>query len=369
MSEVELKKLFQIEDILSLPNAIFKIIFDNDERLHHIYRELLQLNTHDLSRDWFQDIYEGELAQRNQNKQDFTPNVVGILLSRLTGVSKGVIYEPTAGNGSLIISNWWHRVKTLGTDFKPSEHPVECWELSDRSIPLLLLNLSIITSLYQDSKNRIWAVAMDRGLNLFHPVNKTFAHYSHSADGLLDNNITAITELPSGRLLLGTSAGLSILDPEKGQFTNYDYKRGFPLTMVNDGSLLVSQNQDIYVGGVTGLVIFKEKDLLQTPIKPSKIWFNNLYVNNIEVNCKGNSVIQYREIDTRIELFCLFPFQFRIGQSRSSHAQRRSLVTKRIIIFYSGVQRSHIIIIAYTIISCHTITRSQFQRRNLRYIP
>ena len=53
MSEVELKKLFQIEDILSLPNAIFKIIFDNDERLHHIYRELLQLNTHDLSRDWF----------------------------------------------------------------------------------------------------------------------------------------------------------------------------------------------------------------------------------------------------------------------------------------------------------------------------
>lgn len=29
MSEVELKKLFQIEDILSLPNAIFKIIFDN----------------------------------------------------------------------------------------------------------------------------------------------------------------------------------------------------------------------------------------------------------------------------------------------------------------------------------------------------
>ena len=143
MSEVELKKLFQIEDILSLPNAIFKIIFDNDERLHHIYRELLQLNTHDLSRDWFQDIYEGELAQRNQNKQDFTPNVVGILLSRLTGVSKGVIYEPTAGNGSLIISNWWHRVKTLGTDFKPSEHPVECWELSDRSIPLLLLNLSI----------------------------------------------------------------------------------------------------------------------------------------------------------------------------------------------------------------------------------
>ena len=32
MSEVELKKLFQIEDILSLPNAIYKIIFDNDER-------------------------------------------------------------------------------------------------------------------------------------------------------------------------------------------------------------------------------------------------------------------------------------------------------------------------------------------------
>lgn len=79
----------------------------------------------------------------------------------------------------------------------------------------LSLSGTIITSLYQDSKNRIWAVAMDRGLNLFHPGNKTFTHYTHSADGLLDNNITAITELPSGHLLLGTSAGLSILDPEK----------------------------------------------------------------------------------------------------------------------------------------------------------
>ena len=144
MSEGELKKLFQIEDILSLPNAIFKIIFDNDERLHHIYRELLQLNTHDLSRDWFQDIYEGELAQRNQNKQDFTPKCLSTLVSKLLGSDTGVTYEPTAGTGGMLISNWYnHRNAISFIDYKPNDHLIVCGELSDKTVPFLLFNLSI----------------------------------------------------------------------------------------------------------------------------------------------------------------------------------------------------------------------------------
>ena len=97
-----------------------------------------------MGHDWFQNIYEEELAQRKQSKQDFTPNSLSILVSRLTG-QKGKIYEPTAGNGSMLIADWHQRC--LNAPFPimhfPADNMFECWELSSRAIPILLLNLSI----------------------------------------------------------------------------------------------------------------------------------------------------------------------------------------------------------------------------------
>lgn len=136
-----MKELLNIEDLQELPNAIKKILFS--EKKEEFFFKMLDMHDWDLSYDWFQKLYEEELAQRKQNKQDFTPNCVSVLLSELTGFEKGRIYEPTAGNGSLIIANWNYRKEQLGEDFKTDEHPVECWELSTRSIPILLLNLSI----------------------------------------------------------------------------------------------------------------------------------------------------------------------------------------------------------------------------------
>lgn len=142
MNIKEVLKIFEASDIRLLPESIMNSLQDAYKR-NSVYKLMLELNDNDLSYDWFSSIYEDELAQRNQNKQDFTPNTVGILLSKLTGTVKGTIYEPTAGNGSLLIANWWYRKTQLGDGFKSLEHPIECWELSDRSIPILLFNLSI----------------------------------------------------------------------------------------------------------------------------------------------------------------------------------------------------------------------------------
>lgn len=143
MTKEQVFEIFGIEDMNDLPNAVMDILFS--EKRDAVYQRLLEVNNYDVSRDWFQSIYEDELSQRKQNKQDFTPNQVGVILSKLSGTEKGKIYEPTAGNGSLLISNWWQRC--LASDFPlmhfPANHQIECWELSNRSIPILLLNLSI----------------------------------------------------------------------------------------------------------------------------------------------------------------------------------------------------------------------------------
>ncbi|MEA1849240.1 N-6 DNA methylase [Chryseobacterium sp. MHB01] len=142
MTKNTVLSIFKIEDILELPSAISMLLEEDFDQRNDIYKQLLDANNNDLSYDWFQELYEDDFAQRKQDKQDFTPNSVGVLLSQITGCEPGRIYEPTAGNGSLLIANWWYR-KNNSVNFNTSDYPIECWDLSNRSLPILLLNLSI----------------------------------------------------------------------------------------------------------------------------------------------------------------------------------------------------------------------------------
>lgn len=143
MISQDVSKVFCIEDVNDLPNAIMGLLEGDLELRDKIYRELIRLNGNDMSYDWFQELYEFELAESRQKGQFFTPKSLGVLCSALTGQS-GPVHEPTAGNGSMIIADWHQRRnKVAPWDYFPSQNMVTCWDLSARSIPILLLNLSI----------------------------------------------------------------------------------------------------------------------------------------------------------------------------------------------------------------------------------
>lgn len=144
MTNDECCRIFGIRDVMNLPLAAMDIICGPRERRDEVYRELLRANGHDVSRDWFQPIYEGELSEGKRKGQHFTPVAVYSLVSRLTGPRDGKIHEPTAGTGGLIIGDWWEKCRRrFPWECFPSDNMIEAWELSDRAIPLLLLNLSI----------------------------------------------------------------------------------------------------------------------------------------------------------------------------------------------------------------------------------
>ena len=144
MTQEQIFEFFNIQDMIDLPDAAWALLsLPKDERDCR-YKELIRVNHYDMSKEWFKEAYEEELAQRKKNKQDFTPYEVSVVASRLTGNKEGVIHEPTAGTGSMIIADWWERCRhKIPWDYYPSHNLVDCWELSDRAIPLLLINLSI----------------------------------------------------------------------------------------------------------------------------------------------------------------------------------------------------------------------------------
>lgn len=144
MNKNDVFKIFDIEDLKDLPNAIMALLEGDLDTRNNVYKELIRLNNYDMSYDWFQEMYESELSERKQKGQDFTSPEVSGILSDIVGQKGKTIHEPTAGCGGLIIVDWWKRCKKkMIWEHFPSENMVTCWELSARSIPILLLNLSI----------------------------------------------------------------------------------------------------------------------------------------------------------------------------------------------------------------------------------
>lgn len=143
MTKEECLKFFDIKDLMYLPDAVWTLLNSPTKERDEKYKELIELNNYDMGTEWFQPIYEAELSERKQKKQDFTPKELSKLCSKLT-LQRGFVHEPTAGNGSMIIADWWERCRQrLPWEMFPSENMVTAWELSDRAIPILLLNLSI----------------------------------------------------------------------------------------------------------------------------------------------------------------------------------------------------------------------------------
>lgn len=135
-----------INDTRLIPEALMEVLFGDQANRHKFYRAMLEANDFAMDREWFQPIYEAELSERGQKKQDFTPAAASQLAAMITdnGARRQGILEPTAGNGSMIIAKWWELCrKRIPFDYYPNDNPVECWELSDRSIPILLFNLSV----------------------------------------------------------------------------------------------------------------------------------------------------------------------------------------------------------------------------------
>lgn len=144
MNKDDCCRIFNVEDIIDLPQAAMNIVMGDRERRDAVYRELLSVNHYDMSFDWFRQLYEEEFAQRKKQKQDFTPVEVSEIVAKIALPTVGTIHEPTAGTGGLIISAWWEQCRrAIPWDYYPSQHMISVWELSDRAIPLLLLNLSI----------------------------------------------------------------------------------------------------------------------------------------------------------------------------------------------------------------------------------
>ncbi len=75
-----------------------------------------------------------------------------------------------------------------------------------------------VNSFFRDREQNIW-IASGRGLTKI--ISQRFTSYDHD-HGLLDDEVSAISQLPDGRIVLGHQGGITLLGPQGTQTIHFD---------------------------------------------------------------------------------------------------------------------------------------------------
>lgn len=141
-----------------------------------------------------------------------------------------------------------------------------------------IIRANMITSLFLDSRGRAWIGTTRSGALLFDAQTRSFRSFDKSSCGIESDHVSSISETAGGLMILGTNAGLSLLDPDRRRSENFNIRNGFPLLSLENGCLWRSGNGVVLCGGVDGIVVFGEQELTR-PEKAPQIYFASLSVN------------------------------------------------------------------------------------------
>lgn len=137
----QINTILGIDESYKAPTAIMKLLFDKKRR-EKAFRSFLEIE-HDLTRDAFHAYFEEQQANKRKYAQDFTPDSISNLLTKIVPTN-GKTLDVATGSGALIIAKWHEdRMKCGIADYRPSKFLYHCEELSDNALPFLLFNLMI----------------------------------------------------------------------------------------------------------------------------------------------------------------------------------------------------------------------------------
>ncbi len=147
-----------------------------------------------------------------------------------------------------------------------------------------------INCIMEDHRFRLWIGTDGGGLCQYNRKENRFKTFNRQQNNLPSDFVYGIKESRYGNLWIATSKGLSRFDLENKTFFNYTHESGLPLLELNYKSILLTNSGELFIGGIDGLISFREKDLL-TIEENLKVNFSSLHVNNKEILANDDSGI------------------------------------------------------------------------------
>jgi len=140
-----------------------------------------------------------------------------------------------------------------------------------------------INHIAQDHYYNLWFSTSGSGLDLFSYETGGFENFDSQKNGLSSDCIYEMVESRFGKLLGITNHGFCVFDPSEKRFHNYNADNGFPLAAINENAMYLTNDGEVFLGGVNGMISFYEKDLNFTKkeynIIPSRLMVNGKAVD------------------------------------------------------------------------------------------
>ena len=171
------------------------------------------------------------------------------------------------------------------------------------------LSSSLILTLLEDKKGRLWVGTAGGGLNVLNPDSVTFTHYN-TGNGLPSDVITGILEDDLGYLWVSTFSGLCRFDPERGEVLNFHSSDGLLNDEFNAGAYYKNKNGELFFGGTEGFDVVNPENVRENKFIPPVVitgaqLFSNSVMNRIRdyttdenenvYNVKGVLDLNYNE--------------------------------------------------------------------------
>lgn len=200
----------------------------------------------------------GPPSQDPLKKIDF-PNIMTILEN-----SEGDIWFGTEGKGIYILDKQTNKVLRFPADETQT-----------------ITTDGIIKCLYEDRWGHMWIGTEGNGLYRYDAREQKFNSFS-MMDGLPSNIVQSITEDGQNNLWMGTSMGLTVLNPNTMEFRTYLKSDGLTGDDFNLNSILKLSDGRILVGSTDGLDIFRPEDI-KTNLNLPEVVLTDLMILNKEI--------------------------------------------------------------------------------------
>ncbi|MCG2591085.1 ligand-binding sensor domain-containing protein, partial [Rhodohalobacter sulfatireducens] len=157
----------------------------------------------------------------------------------------------------------------------------------------------IITSLFEDTANRLWVGTWGDGLHLLDPSTGQTVKYN-SSDGLPSDKVAAILKDDNGFLWVSTSEGqyttpvhgnISRFNPKTESFINFSTQEGLPNIGFFPSTALKTHDGLLLFGGNGGYTFFDPSVIREPAYRSPKIALTGFRIFNEEVNADEGGIL------------------------------------------------------------------------------
>ena len=149
-----------------------------------------------------------------------------------------------------------------------------------------------ITKIIEASDGTIYISTLGNGVYVYNYDKEKWSHHTVKSDNLLSDFCYNIIETANNNILLSSDKGLSIYSFLNHSIYSIELGLRGGISAVTEGcGLWAATDGQIYVGGVDGMISFREEDLyVENDIVP-RLYFSELLINDVRIEPGDDSEV------------------------------------------------------------------------------